>query len=894
MPTDFPTQQQMDAFGRVFIAFINALPWIGITVLAILAGILVLRYALFLAFRLFDTFRLLKVKPVYLELTPYIHSDKSPAATQKLYAALHGLQKARPWHDKLLRRRVILPLEIVAGQEQGIRFIARTSESEKASFQRDLAAHIPELQFTEIADYLPAEERLRNARFITFRQSREFVYPLAMNPSFKDHDPVIFLLNAMTQLQPTELIAVQFVVTPVKIRHADRIAAKVLHNELRLHTIGKHKFSLGKLIVAAIGKILWSFVDIVSVASNGSSSYSVRAHEQDVSYQRQVAKGIRSARNLGRLEQQKLAEPIYDKLSQQLFRVDVRVLIDAHDTDSRSADIQKAFGVFDDPQYQALEARHNFPYQLRGPYRRFFFQHRLPSIFNRSGCILSASELSALYHFPSDTAADTDGLAASLSRTHPVPLGVKQHATSGELDVVLGRNQHLGVVTNIGLTAQERGRHVFVIGATGVGKSTMLKYAIIQDILNGKGVGVIDPHGDLAEEVLRYIPESRMNDVIYFNPHDTQFPIGLNILETPAGLEGDQLRVAQDFIVDAIVSLFRKVFSDDDSGGHRIESTLQHAIHTAFTVPDATLFTVRKLLVNTDFRKPIVDALQRESLKDFWLHEYGMAGNYQKFKKIAAVTDKISKFEEKLEAERILEQPKSTINFDDILNGKILICNLAKGRLGVDTSDLFGTMILSMLQLAAYRRIDVPESERRPFQLYVDEFQNFASPLFTQILSESRKYGLYLTMAEQSTSQQERDVVENILGNAGTVVCFRTANPADEELLLHQFTGVEPGEIPNLSAYHFIMRIAAIKAQKPFTGETIRIEYPGSAEAAQRVKEASRRNYAIEYKPKPAETSAQTAPAQSQSGSKLQTVAVKIDKLKGRKNKRQGQSKNQR
>jgi len=892
MPTDFPTQQQMNAFGHALMAVVNALPRIGLLVLVALLCVLVLRSLVFLVFRLLDTWRLFKAKPVYLELTPYVDSDKSPAATQKLYAALHGLQKARSWQDKLLQRRVILPLEIAAGQGQGIRFIARTTELDKASFQRDLAAHVPDLQFTEVADYLPATERLANARVLALKQTREFVYPLATNPSLKDHDPVTFLLNAMTQLSPDELISVQLIISPVRIRHADRLAAKVLHNELRLHTIGQHKVSPGKLIIATIGKILWSFVDIVSVASHGSSSYSVHAHEQELSYQRQVAKGIRPARNLGMLEQQKLAEPIYDKLSQQLFRVDIRVLIAAHDADARAGAIRKAFGVFDDPQYQALEARRNFPQQIRGPYRRFLFRHRLPSVLNRSSCVLSAAELSALYHFPSNDAAKAEDMAASLSRTAAAPLAVKQHADAGMLDVVLGQNHHHGTVTAVGLTTTERQHHAYIIGGTGNGKTTMLQHAIIQDIRNGKGVAVVDPHGDLAERILRYIPEERLKDVIYFDPHDTEYPIGINLLDVPAGLSGDQLRIAQDFVVDAVVSLFRKIFSEDDSGGHRIENTLRFAVHTAFTVPDATLLTVRKLLINSDYRQPIVTALQDESLKEFWLYEFGMAGNYQKFKKIDGVTSKIGRFEQQLTARRVIEQAKSTIDFDDVLNGKILICNLAKGRIGVDTSELFGTTILAELQLAAYRRIAVPEEQRRPFYLYVDEFQNFATTLFTQILSESRKYGLYITMAEQSTSQQEPEIVQNILANTGTMICFRTANPADEALLLHQFTGVTHSEIPNLSAFNFIMRIAAEETQRPFTGKTMREEDPGSGEIAEQAKEASRKNYAIKYEPKPQTTAAKPAqPAAEAEHTKQQSTVVKTDRLKGHRSRRRGSSK---
>jgi len=319
-------------------------------------------------------------------------------------------------------------------------------------------------------------------------------------------------------------------------------------------------------------------------------------------------------------------------------------------------------------------------------------------------------------------------------------------------------------------------------------------------------------------------------------------------LELP-DVTGDELLLAQDFATEAVVSIFRKIFSEDDSGGHRIESILRNAIHTAFTVEGATLFTVQKLLTNAEYRKPIVAKLEDEDLKDFWHSEFGKAGNYQKVKMISGVTAKIGRFQRSVAARRILEQVKSTIDFDDILNGKILICNLSKGLVGEDTSEMFGISILAKLQLAAYRRIHVAESERRPFYLYIDEFQNFATPLFMQMLYESRKYKMFLTMAEQSTSQQEeQQMVETILANVGTVVAFRSGNPADEEFLLPLFKPyISEGEISKLPSFNFYMRIMGVKTQEAFSGETVVLEDEGSSVMAEKVVVASRMSYAKKY-----------------------------------------------
>jgi hypothetical protein len=253
----------------------------------------------------------------------------------------------------------------------------------------------------------------------------------------------------------------------------------------------------------------------------------------------------------------------------------------------------------------------------------------------------------------------------------------------------------------------------------------------------------------------------------------------------------------------------------------------------------------------------VVSQLHDENLKNFWKYEFGKAGDYQKVKMVAPVTARIGRFLFSPSAKRILEQEKSTINFDDILDSKkILICNLAKGNLGDDTSEVMGIMILNKIQLAALKRARVEQKNRSSFYLYVDEFQNFATPSFVQMLSEARKYGLNLIIAEQSTSQQkDRNIVDIILANTGTIVTFRSANPKDEQLLLPQFYPyINPGEIMNLPSYHFYMKMAAMNPEEPFSGVTIPVEVKVDKDKRQKLIQASRDNYAIIYSAKPKKT----------------------------------------
>ena len=284
---------------------------------------------------------------------------------------------------------------------------------------------------------------------------------------------------------------------------------------------------------------------------------------------------------------------------------------------------------------------------------------------------------------------------------------------------------------------------------------------------------------------------------------------------------------------------------------HRIEYILRNTIQTALTLENPTLFTIYELLNNPPFQKQATKNLEYENLKNFWKYEYGKAGDYQKVKMISPVAARIGRFLFSPSAKRMLEQRKSTINFDEILEKrKILICNLAKGKLGEDTSEVLGIMVIAKLQLASLRRARMSEKMRKPFYLYVDEFQNFATASFIQMLSEARKYKTYLVMAEQSTSQQkDKNLVNVILANVGTVVSFRSANPEDEKLMLPQFSPfIEKGDIANLPRYNFYIKISAINPEESFSGTTMPVEITFNKEKVEERVQASRLHNAIVYK----------------------------------------------
>jgi hypothetical protein len=366
---------------------------------------------------------------------------------------------------------------------------------------------------------------------------------------------------------------------------------------------------------------------------------------------------------------------------------------------------------------------------------------------------------------------------------------------------------------------------------------------------NGKGICVIDPHGELIENILPLVPEKRIKDVVYFNPDDISYPVGLNLLELPKDISGDLLLREKELVTESIISVFHKVY-DEKYSGPRMEYILRNTIHTAFTTKNPTLFTIYKLLINEDFRKEVTADLEDENLLDFWKYEFSKAGDYQKVSMISPITNKIGRFLFSPTAKRILEQEKSTINFDDIMDsGKILLCNVSKGKIGEDNSQVFGTLIVTKIQLAALKRARLPGERRNDFYFYVDEFQNFATPSFAQILSEARKYKLNAILAHQTTSQlEDKSLVNVTLANTGTIICFRTANPEDERLILPQFMPyIKPGEIDNLPSFHFYIKISALRAEEPFSGQTILVKVPEHKDKVERIIKASRDHFAREF-----------------------------------------------
>lgn len=811
-----------------------------------------------------------KIKTVAYELLPH-HTTSVPAdAMTELFKILHAQYSSQPYEDYLLRRKELITCELVSTRD-GTRYIVRVPESKTEYFQHAITSLQHEIQFKQVDDYLEADQ----GEFTVaeaFRQLRSFAYPLRRHTELETHDPMTYLASALAKPKPGETLALQMVLTPYK---SPRRAAKIRNKLLE----GKNPWllELNSALPINLFLLLCRWTIVVLLFMYNVAVFIINAFDGKFSLPEGGGGGGGAGATVVTPAAQAVRDNMIDKLGEPLFYADIRAFVSVkkeRDADMRLTSIASAMSTFEEPGYQALGTGKGMlpplvrklidvvvPISIWQKLQVFLLRkvrQRLPSMFTFNSNVLSTSEIATLYHFPYEQAVTAEGVARSMSRTLAAPNAIKRNADKGAFDIVLGENVYHGESTPVGLIADERERHVYIIGGTGNGKTTMLEYGIVQDIRNGKGVAVIDPHGDSTKKLLKYIPEDRIKDVIYFNPRDYDYPIGLNLLELPEGLTGSALAHEKDLVTEAVISVLSKIFDDNtDSNAYRIERILRNTIHTAFTVEGATLFTVLRLLTEASYRKKVTRNIKDERLKRFWKEELGKAGEMQRVKISGGPITRIERFEASESAQRVLGQAKSTINFEDIMNsGKILICNFSKGGLGEDTSTLFGTTVLAKLQLAAWRREEMSEDERRPFYLYVDEFQNFASNSFMGFFSEARKYKLFVTMAQQSVSQlKEQSMLNTILDNVGTIVAFRSKSPATEELLLHQFKPyIEQGDILNLPTYNFYAKIAAKDSLEPLSGQTIVLpKDEASGDVSVAVVESSRRQYAVEYDEKDSE-----------------------------------------
>lgn len=365
-----------------------------------------------------------------------------------------------------------------------------------------------------------------------------------------------------------------------------------------------------------------------------------------------------------------------------------------------------------------------------------------------------------------------------------------------------------------GIKTDDRRRHMYVIGKTGMGKTTLIENMIVQDIMSGKGVAIVDPHGDMAEKMLEFIPPNRVNDVVYFNPADRDYPLAFNVLE--------KVDVAQQHLIaSGLIGIFKKIWAD--SWGPRLEYILRNAILALLDYPGSTLLGVMRILTDKSFRKKVVDNITDPVVRAFWVDEFSKWNERVLQEVISPIQNKVGQFLSSPLIRNVLGQVKSTIDIRDIMdNRKILILNLSKGRIGEDNSSLLGAMLITKIQLAAMERIDRAEDDRPDFYLYIDEFQNFSTESFANILSEARKYHLNLIIVHQYIEQLDEKVQAAVFGNVGTLITFRIG-AADAEILEKEFAPqFTEQDLVNLTKYDVYLKLMVDGvATNPFSATTL-------------------------------------------------------------------------
>lgn len=392
-----------------------------------------------------------------------------------------------------------------------------------------------------------------------------------------------------------------------------------------------------------------------------------------------------------------------------------------------------------------------------------------------------------------------------------------------------------GQKRRFGIKIDDRRRHMYLIGKTGMGKTTLMEQMVLSDIYHGHGVGIVDPHGDFVEKIIDYIPNNRINDVLYFNPADQDYPIGFNVMESIDPRH-------KHLVASGLMGVFKKIWPDVWSP--RMEYILNNCILALLDYPGSTLLGINRLLVDRDFRKRVIAQIKNPVVKTFWLDEYAHYSERFATEAIAPIQNKVGQFLSSSIIRNVVAQVKSTIDIREIMdNRKIFIMNLAKGRIGEENMRLLGGMLITKIQLAAMERVDIPELERKDFFLFVDEFQNFATESFANILSEARKYRLSLILAHQYIAQLEEEVAAAVFGNIGTIICFRVGGE-DAEFLAKEF---EPEftieDLVNLAKYNVYLKLMIDGVtSSPFSAQTFLSEYQRTKNAGKVIK-SSRERY---------------------------------------------------
>ena len=733
-------------------------------------------------------------------------NDKKELAAEQLFASLHGILRDK--HELKLSRGAQEHLSFEVASVNGqIRFYVWTPRSLQSFVEGQIYAQYPTVQIHQASEDYTEHERDHSVTYTTEMTltASEFL-PIKTFQTF-EVDPLAGITGTLAKLESTgEELWIQVLAKPVEDSwqiEADHWISRLREGSTSiLPSVGGSMRWLGGLFAA-----LW------------------RPPEEGLS----GGKGPEiSERNKTRIAE---AEKKATKLG---YEVKIRLAYLGENQTNAKLRMQALVGTF--KQFNSTNLNGFKP--IKAAYGKEFLEKYRRRAFFGDGFILNIEELASVFHLP-HTNVETPNIVWASAKTAEPPskLPVLTGSDTNDDQIsAFGVTNCRGINHQFGMLRYDRSRHVYIIGQTGAGKSGLLELFALSDIFHSQGYAIIDPHGDFAINNMKFIPGSRLNDVVYFNPADTAYPLGFNPLEVTNPNQKTN-------ISSEVIGVLKRMFGD--SWGPRLEYILRYTILALLDRPETTMLDITRMLTDKNFRKETLGYCRDTVVLQFWNVEFASWNDKFVAEAVAPVLNKVGAFTANPIIRNIIGQPKSTFNIRQIMDeGKILIVNLSKGLIGEDNAAILGSFLVTKIQLAAMSRSDIPDiRDRRPFYLYVDEFQNFATDSFATILSEARKYGLNLTVANQYISQMNETVRDAVFGNVGTMISFRVSAD-DAPILAKQFEpNFEAVDLLQMHNRNFVINMVIGGEKTPaFSARTLELP-PSQADNTLHIIEHSRRMY---------------------------------------------------
>ncbi len=730
----------------------------------------ILAFLTYRNYKKLNSLKVLNVDSVLLMLEIPRTNDKQELAAEQMFASLHGILRDKQELKNSGGVQEHLSFEIVSTAGQ-IRFYVWVPKVLQSFVEGQIYSQYPTVQIYKMnEDYVDNREKYPVTYMTELGLVEDEALPIKTFESF-EVDPLAGITGTLAKLSPdrSEELWIQILARPIPDDWHKNTTDRWIR---RVKTGTKSLFSGSGIdwtwIIEALAALFRP------PAGGTNSEVVVELSERDKT---RIAKAEEKATKLG-------------------YEVKVRLAyLGQNDTDAK-LNMQALVGTF--KQFNSTNL--NGFKQIGGSFNKVDLASYKMRQFSNRGFILNISELASVYHLP-HTSVETPNIVWASSKTAEPPstLPVLTGETANDENIsAFGLTNFRGINHQFGLLRRDRSRHVYIIGQTGAGKSGLLELLALSDVFYNQGYCIIDPHGDFAINNLKFIPESRVKDVVYFNPADTAFPVAFNPLEV-----SDPAKKPN--ICSEVIGVLKRMFGD--SWGPRLEHILRYTLLALLDRPETTLLDISRLLTDKEFRKETLEYCKDVTVLQFWKHEFGQWNDKQVNESIAPVLNKVGAFTANPIIRNIIGQPKSSFDIRKIMDeGKILVVNLSKGLIGEDNAGILGAFLVTKVQLAAMSRSDIPDvADRRPFYLYVDEFQNFATDSFAVILSEARKYGLNLTVANQYVAQMTDTVRDAVFGNVGTTISFRVS-AEDAPVLAKQFEPTfDDSDIIQLNNRHFVI-----------------------------------------------------------------------------------------